>query len=158
MSLKREAVKLHVEQVNNWLDENVQVYPEPEEVTLSSFVVDWSDFSGKFDVTLDSTALASPLWLSLDKQSGKMKFGVPMFCSPLGAPASYAAISLTEKTNNVIEKALQDTFPQLRPAGVNRKTGIETCYSTPPIQRIEKALFNEVKAKVTKGFTIKIQL
>jgi len=150
--------KSHLEQVKDWLEENVEVYPEPKKITLSNFVVDWSDFSGEFDASFDSTALTSPLRLSLDQQSGKMKFSVPIFHSPLGAPASYGAISFIGKTESVIIKALQDTFPRLRPAGVNRETGIETPYNAFPKERLEKRVLDEVKAKVTKGFVINIKL
>jgi hypothetical protein len=44
-------------------------------------------------------------------------FSPPMFHSPLGAPASYAAIDLDERTNKAILRALEQVFPRVRAFG-----------------------------------------
>ena len=87
----------HVEQVMAWLEENVQVIPEPETVTLSEFSINWEDFSGDFSLSFDAVMYSRKIRYGLEA-SGKAIFYMPMFFFPLGAPASYRAIEITEKT------------------------------------------------------------
>ena len=105
-----ESIERHVEQVMAWLEENVQVFLEPEAVTLSEFSVNWEDFSGDFNLSLDDVMLSRKVGFGLEA-SGKTRFYMPMFYSPLGAPASYAAIEITEKTRQAILTGLRQTFP-----------------------------------------------
>lgn len=146
-----------IEMVREWLEENVQVFLEPESVTLSDFTVNWDEFSGDFCVSFDSIELPDRLSFGLEA-SGKTKFYLPMFTSPLGVPASYAAIKITDKTDRAILKGLRETFPRLKGAGIDRKTGKETFYSTPPIDRIEKEVLEQAKKKVTSQYIKSVQL
>lgn len=51
------AIKRHIEQVKEWLNENVQVFPEPKSVTLFDFTVNWEEFSGWFPPNRESFSL-----------------------------------------------------------------------------------------------------
>ena len=52
-----------------------------------------------------------------------------MFCSPLGAPASYPAVELTDETRSEIQVALESVLPRMKALGVDRDTG-EAVYLT----------------------------
>jgi hypothetical protein len=98
-----------LENVDEWLEKNVQVFPEPKVITLSNFKK--KDFGGEFTLTLDSAALIDKI--SFDNwplNSTLIKIYLPMFHSPLGVPASYAAIEITDNTRNLIESTLRQAW------------------------------------------------
>ncbi len=141
----------HIEQVRQWLEENVQSYPTPHTVTLSAFEVDWDDLSGSFRVGLDSVQLLERFRFSLSV-TGKAEYYLPMFYSPLGAPCSYAAIELTEQTKTALLKGLHDTIPRLRACGLDRETGKETYFYTPVSERIkDRDQFEAARKRVEAG-------
>ena len=143
--------------VKDWLEENVQVYPEPELVRLYDFAIDWEDFSGEFRVAFDSVVLSEKLRFSLEA-SGKTTFSLPMFHSPLGVPASYAAIQIAEKTHKAILKGLRETVPRVKGAGLDRETGKSVSFHTPPAERIDPAVLRNAKATVTGSYLIIIEV
>ena len=145
------------ERVKDWLEENVQVYPEPELVRLYDFAIDWEDFSGEFRVAFDSVVLSEKLRFSLEA-SGKTTFSLPMFHSPLGVPASYAAIEITEKTHKAILKGLRETVPRVKGAGLDRETGKSVSFHTPPAERIDPAVLRNAKATVTGSYLIIVEV
>jgi len=152
-----QSTNSRVEQVTHWLEENVQVVPEPKFVTLSAFSVNWTDFSGEFSVSFDSSALSEKLKFGLEA-SGKTCFQMPMFHSPLGVPASYAAIEITDQTHKAILKGLRETFPRLRGAGLDRKTGKSIACYTPSSERIEAHLLEQARNKVSMDYSITVEL
>ena len=102
--------------VNTWLDQHVQRYKTPTSITLSKFEVDWESFEGHFHLELDSLAILQPFTFSPDI-SGKPKFYIPLFHSPLGTPASYSGIELTELIRISIDIYLSKTIPRIGPNG-----------------------------------------
>jgi hypothetical protein len=150
-----ESIKKHIKEVRQWLEENVQVFPEPEKVTLSEFSVNWEEFSGEFRVAFDSVVLSEKLRFGLEL-SGKTRFYLPMFHSPLGAPASYGAIDISEKTHAAILKGLHQTIPKIKGAGIDRDTGREIAFYTPPNERIGADALSEARRKVNKRYSIEI--
>lgn len=150
-----ESIKQHIEEVRHWLEKNVQVFTEPKEVTLFEFSINWDEFSGEFRVAFDSVILSEKLRFGLEA-SGKTTFYLPMFHSPLGAPASYAAIEVSEKTHAAILKGLRQTIPRLKGAGIDRDTGNEITYHTPPIKRIASDILNEARRVVNERYSIRI--
>jgi hypothetical protein len=145
------------EVVTQWLQDNVQVFPEPETVTLSEFSVDWEDFSGDFSVSFDSVKLAKKLSFGLEA-SGKTVFYMPMFHSPLGVPVSYPAIEITDRTKDAILRGLRDTFPRLKGAGLDKETGMEITWHTPPALRIAASALRKAIIKVTEDYSITIKV
>jgi len=156
--LKR-LIERNIERVKEWLDENVQVFPEPKSVTLSDFTVSWrkDDFSGSFRVSLDTNAITDKFQFHL-QASGKTTFNPPIFHSPLGAPASYSAVELTDKTNRAILKGLHDTFPRLEGLGWDRDTGKEITFDTPLYERVEPSALENAKKTVTKDYSVAINI
>lgn len=149
--------KSHVERVKAWLEDNVQTFPEPAFVKLDDFTVDWEEFSGEFRVAFDSVVLSKKLRFGLDA-SGKTAFYVPMFHSPLGAPASYAAIDITEKTHKAILSGLHASIPRITGAGLDSETGESISYHTPPKERIDPEELSTARDTITSDYSIVVEL
>jgi hypothetical protein len=149
--------KEHVARVMEWYKENVKVYPTPEKVTLSEFEVDWVELSGSFRIDFDDVQVNDRFDFSLEA-SGWTTFHIPMFHSPLGAPASYLAILISSETENAIMEGLRATIPRIEPFGLNRKTGKETTQNTSISDRIiNLSQFESVKNIVCSAdYTISI--
>jgi len=98
-----------IEEVGEWLEENVLVCPEPKIITLSNFRQ--KDLGGEFTLTLDSVTLIDSI--SFDNwplNSSLISIYMPMFHSPLGVPASYAAIEITDNTRKLIVSTLRKAW------------------------------------------------
>jgi hypothetical protein len=121
--------------LNAWLDANVVHYPEPKNITLSHFEIDWDELRGNFVLALDSTIIEPKIRFSLGS-NGFMDFWAPIFQSPLGVPASYAMFEITEPTTKAIEKALKETFGHFRPLGLNKDLNKLITGYTPVLERL----------------------
>ena len=121
--------------LNAWLDANVVHYPEPKNITLSHFEVDWDELCGNFALSLDSTTVEPRIRFSLGS-NGFMEFWAPVFQSPLGVPASYAMFEITDATQRAIENALRGVFGRFRPFGLNKDVGKLITSYTPTLDRI----------------------
>ena len=152
-TLSSDEERQHLEAVSAWLDENTVTIPEPETVTLLNFKVDWSSWSGSFQIKFDD-ALHADRFHFYEDGTGKVRFCLPMFVSPLGAPASYPAIEISKRTREAIQRALDITFPKITPHGINRKTGIETTVSTPISDRLTSDELTKAKELVSSQFSI----
>lgn len=130
----------HVQAVWRWLDEHVLVFDTPRQITLFDLHADAERYQGSFrlkldETVLDATRLEDPFTFSLG-QNGKPSWGPPMFWSPLGAPASYAAVTLTEATEQAIQSLLERLLPRMLPLGLNRETGIMLTYGASLVDRM----------------------
>ena len=150
-----EARRLKELQV--WLAENATEIPEPQEVTLFDFEMNWSKWSGKFKVRFDEFECQDTFGLEME-MTGFPKFYFPMFTSPLGVPASYRAIEITSNTHNAISEALRLTFPKLKPLGKSRDTGIQIMYNSPIEARLSRNKIEETELLVVKGYSISVLL
>jgi hypothetical protein len=106
-----EPVDNHLEKVREWLALNVLVPPMPKKVTLSEITFDWDSGRGSFVLNLDEHPVKDPFRIYVE-MNGQMAFTPPLYISPLGAPASYAAIKLDEATEQAIKRALSRVFPK----------------------------------------------
>ena len=147
----------HIEEVRKWLEEHVQVFDEPITVKLSNFEVNWTDFSGHFQLALDNITLKDKISFGLEA-SGKTTFYLPMFNSPLRAPASYAAIEITNQTSKAITAALHKTIPRLMGAGLHRKTKEEITYHTQPHERISQEELLQAMQTVSDSYKIEVEV
>ena len=146
-----------LKEVRAWLADNVVYIPEPKEVTLFDFEVDWSNWSGKFKIRFDDFVNEDSFGLGME-MTGFPKFYFPMFTSPLGVPASYRAIEITSKTHKAISEALRLTFPRLKPLGRNRVTGIEITYQSPAGSRLSKEAIEEARTLVVEDYSVSVRL
>ncbi len=119
MTFNSDSVKTHLEQVREWLAKNVVVPPTPKQVTVSSIRFDWKRLSGTFVLALDNLVFQEPFDVRMDI-TGRPTFTPPMFTSPLGAPASYAAVQMNQKTENAVIAALVQAFPKVRAYGLHK--------------------------------------
>jgi len=157
MSFDEEHEKNRLKEVRAWLADNVVYIPEPKEVTLFDFEVDWSNWSGEFKIRFDDFVSEDSFGLGME-MTGVPKFYYPMFTSPLGVPASYAAIEITSNTHNAINEALKRTFPKLKPLGKNRDTGIQIMYNSPIEARLARHEIEETELLVVKGYSVSVLL
>ena len=140
-----------------WLKENVVVIPEPQEVTLFDFEISWESWRGSFQVKFDDVIYADRLEFSIGI-TGFPHYTVPSFTSPLGVPASYAAMEMTASTRDAITRALKKTLPKFKPLGRNRETGLEITYQTPMSSRISVSAIEEAKQRITEIYSITIPI
>ena len=144
-------------ELQEWLEANVLVIPEPRAVSLYCFDVNWSEWSGKFKVKFDDVELQESLGFRVG-ENGRPKFDLPLFTSPLNLPASFSAIRLTETTKLAIDEGLHRSFPRLKPLGKNRETGIEITYSSPISARISIHQTEKARKLVGENYSISVRL
>ena len=140
-----------------WLKENVVVISEPQAVTLFDFEISWESWRGSFQVKFDDEIYADRLEFSIGI-TGYPHYTVPSFTSPLGVPASYAAMEMTASTRDAITRALKKTLPKFKPLGRNRETGLEITYQTPMSSRISVSAIEEAKQRITEIYSITIPI
>ena len=157
MTFDEEYEESRLKEVRTWLSDNVIDIPEPQEVTLLDFEINWSNWSGEFKIRFDDFVREASWGLGME-MTGVPKFYYPMFTSPLGVPASYRAIEITSNTHNAINEALKRTFPKLKPLGKNRDTGIQIMYNSPIEARLSREVIEETKALVVEGYSITLRL
>lgn len=134
----------HVEAVMRWLEDHVLIFDTPRQLTIFDVQADSLNYQGSFrlkldEVILDTTRLEDPFIFTLG-QNGKPTWYSPMFHSPLGAPASYAAITLTDETERAIQRQLEQLLPRMRPLGLDRETGILLAYGASLEDRLLDAI------------------
>ncbi|MGY9002732.1 MAG: hypothetical protein ACKVIF_06030 [Rhodospirillales bacterium] len=149
---KGEPKDLLVE-VHNWLDENVLVITHANELTICDFAYNPKNHSGKFSVSVDGEALEGRWRFWLGDGDGWPTVGPPMFTSPQGAPASYAAVELSDELNAVLQAKMREIFPRIAPFGLNRKTGIEctNLNSTVEDRIIDHEAYQNTVAQIESG-------
>ena len=143
--------------LEEWLEANVLVIPEPRTVMLFNFDLNWSKWSGQFKLRFDDFELNE--WVALRvSDNGRMRHDLPTFTSPLNVPATFSAVRLTEMTNLAIEKGLNYAFPRLKPLGKNRQSGIEINHSTPISERISERQIEAAIQLVNEDYAISVRL
>ena len=152
-----ENIQARLAKVEEWLEEHVQRFSEPKEVELSRFDVDWSTFKGTFRLSLDGVAVFSKIRFSPDA-AGKMGYGLPMFISPLGVAASYAAVEITPLTARAITHGLNQAIPKLKGCGKDPVTGAEITFHTPPALRLTPEALRDAKRRVVPQYRVKVVL
>jgi hypothetical protein len=142
-------------EVATWLDENVVAPPRPIQVSIADIEFDWERGSGSFMLSLDSRPLEDRFSLTIGI-NGKVDFGCPMFISPLGVPASYAAVRLDEDTRHAIERALERTFPEYFAYGRHKGRRRYVDAYTPLMRRIkDQEQYQQRRAAIdSAGFVI----
>ena len=107
----------HLEAVMRWLDENQIHLDQPNSVTVKDFVIETEDHAS-FTLVLDE----KPYPERFECDTGLVEFDplrLPIYCSPLGAPASYPVYDLTTATYCAVNNALRQANKALNKAGVN---------------------------------------
>ncbi|QWD15653.1 hypothetical protein G6702_06770 [Polynucleobacter paneuropaeus] len=95
----------------------------PKVITLVDFEFDWEEFKGSFSLKLDSDVMKERFDFRVEID-GKYEISPPFHISPMGVPGSYPKIELTEETTYRINKLINDFFPNLKPLGLDKSTGL----------------------------------
>ena len=139
----------HILEVREWLKKNVLHYDVDESIKLFDFDVDWELFSGSFQMQFDDEICPHRGCFSVGS-NGKICFYLPMFHSPLGAPASYSAIHISSSVEEKISDSLASLLPPLMPLGLSRQSGVHITTSTPFCDRIyDNDKFAVAKQKIS---------
>ena len=124
-------------EVQNWLDENVRLITHANELTLCDFTYNSKNYSGQISVSVDGEALEGRWRFWLSDGDGWPTVSPPMFTSPLDAPASYAAVELSDELDAALRSEMRGIFPRIAPLGLNRKTDVEfTMFNSTVADRI----------------------
>jgi hypothetical protein len=141
----------HVRKVHQWVAENVQKFSTPKTLIINQIEFDWKDFCGSFALTLDQTAIKERFSISLGID-GRYTFSGPLFVSPLGAPASFGAIELSDETEIAITKALNQFFPKMLAFGLHPDTQKSIDRSTPIQERVlDHQAIERCQKQITSG-------
>jgi hypothetical protein len=145
-----------LEQLHDFLRGNVVSPVTPKEIVLFDFEFDTKEFKGSFQLKLDSDAMKERFTFS-NQIDGKYEISPPFHISPLGVPASYPKIELTEETTTQIKKLIDDTFPILKPLGLDKVTGKMIDRNTPKRERIIDIsdVIWKTNQWITDGFELK---
>lgn len=146
-----ESRRSHVQAVRAWLDEHVRVYPTPSHITLRQIELDRNELCGKAMLYLGDASAGEELTLRLS-ETGWLSFSLPLYHSPLGAPATYGAVELTARTERAVTAAVQGLLPRLVSLGIHPKTRQWVTTSTPLHERIiDVDAFNAALDRVTRS-------
>ena len=114
--LEKRLMDLH-----NWLADNVQTFDKAKTVTLSDFKLEALGFQGTFIISIDDVPIDSRFKFVLG-ENGLPRLNYPMFHSPQGAPASFAAVEFGEHISSTIEGLLKEALPRMKALGYHRET------------------------------------
>lgn len=95
----------HLAAVMRWLDENQVHLEQPASVTVKDFAVEGVN-QASFTLVLDGDPYPERFMCDTDVVQFD-PLSLPIYCSPLGAPASYPMYDLTTPTYCAINKALR---------------------------------------------------
>lgn len=130
-----KSLRDHVAEVHRWVDANKRVYSDIKTIKLMSVQIDRSDFSGSAELILDDRMPPEDLSISLGGD-GWLTFSLPMFHSPLGAPASFSAVVLTEAASRAVASVVRGLLPRVLPFGLHPITKQWITQSTPLSERV----------------------
>lgn len=125
----------HVEEVQQWVNANKRVYFDVRTVTVRAVHIEKSVFSGRAELILDDRMPPEELSISLGGD-GWLTYSLPMFHSPLGAPASYSAVALPEAASRAVTSAVRSLLPRILPFGLHPITKEWITQLTPLSQRV----------------------
>ena len=144
-----DARRHHIQAVQAWLEKNVRVYPTTPRISLRQIQLDFNTLRGEALLFVVDAQPGEALTLRMG-DDGWLTFTPPLFHSPLGAPATYGAIELTDKTKQAVAAAVQGLLPRLLPFGINPKTQEWVTASTPLRERIiDAAELNAALERIT---------
>ncbi len=131
-----EHIKQHLEEIRVWLDENVIVYDNVKSVTMHKFEIDWDKLNGLFCISVNGEECDMPFRFSCLTVTGKPEIYRPMFHSPLGAPASYTAIDISECVIERMVSTITKFMPTIKPLGLDKESGKIITFQTPQSERL----------------------
>lgn len=153
-----DHIKQHLEEIRIWLDENVTVYDDVRTVTLHTFEIDWEKLNGSFHIAVNGEECEMPFRFACLTATGKPEVYRPMFHSPLGAPASYAAINISERIIERMASTIGKFMPSIKPLGLDKESGKVMTFQTPQHERLPSTAEIQAAKDITSqpNFSIKL--
>ena len=145
-----------LKELQRWLKETVVSPSNPKEICLSEFEFDEHEMCGSFCLTLDEIKLSERFDFAIEID-GKYGIYPPMFTSPLGVPASYAAIEINDETKMYIKKMIDDFFPEMRPFGIQKESKKLITSDTPMSSRVKESSHLKLIMKELKNEEFKLK-
>lgn len=143
---KQGCEKSRNEMLQEWLNENVQVFSTPKKIKLNEFQVDWEKLSGSFNLNLDGVSAKERIGFS-PEVSGKPALNFPIYHSPLGVPCSYSVIQITWETEYCILKQLKMLLPRTGYYFIENDS-IKFKYCDLNLNILDESTVSEIKKKV----------
>ncbi len=147
----------HLKAVADWLDANVLVIDQANQVALSGF--EWpgeEERSVSFRLSFDGRG--DHLFRIWADEAGAIGLSPPMFYSPLGAPASFAAIELSPRVAAAVLAGLRALVPPLKPFGTDPETGEEITMVSSLRQRLYVPLEAVRDRLLQEGLVIRVDV
>ena len=126
----------HVALVRQWLEVHVLRVAAVNHVKLHSFNSDWREMRGSFKVDFDGVPCSMEFEYEVGKSDGYTSVSCPRFTSPLGAPATYPAVEMSDAAWNAIDRGIKTLFPRVTPLGMLKSNGEVVDVRTPIADRI----------------------
>jgi hypothetical protein len=145
-----KSIEERVVEVNRWVHANQRVYSGISTIKLSDVSMAKSTLSGSALLTLDDRVPSEDvsIWLGGD---GWLTYSLPMFHSPLGAPASFPAVLLTGAARPALDSAIRGLLPRVLPFGLHPVTKEWITQSTPLRQRLDDPVqFDTAFARISE--------
>jgi len=145
----RAEILAHVKEVHDWVDAHVQIIETADRVTLREFSWEREDArSVNFVLSIEGQGDHRCYFRGGD--DGDVHFILPQFHSPLGAPASYPAIELSEAVDLAVRTGLRSLMPRLKPCGTDPVTGEQVTFASSlrdrlgvPLQTVRDRILQE---------------
>lgn len=145
-----------VDSIEQWLAENVRRYGPSDHVVLDRF--QWpkpNDYSGSFSVLLGEDDERETFHFFADG-AGEIQLQEPLFVSPLGAPASFGAISIPQETAAAVRRGIRSVVPRLKPYGIDPDTKRLITTSTAMTLRTNSPIATVRDRLLKTGFYVKV--
>ena len=153
-----DHIKQHLEEIRAWLDKNVTVYDDVRNVTLHTFEIDWEKLNGSFRIAVNGEECEMPFRFACLTATGKPEVYRPMFHSPLGAPASYAAVDISERIIERMASTIGKFMPSIKPLGLDKESGKVLTFQTPQRERLPSATEIQAAKDITSQTNFSIKL
>ncbi len=103
----------HLEAVRQWLSDNVVKIDDAAAIAVVDITYDPQTFRGCFVITADGVLLDGEWRFWLGDADGHTHISPPMFISPLGAPASYEAVEISDEQFASVLAQIRAVFPRI---------------------------------------------
>lgn len=153
----RAELLAHVQEVHDWVDAHVQIIEVAERVTLREFLWEREDArSVNFVLSIEGQGDHRCYFGGDD--DGDIRFTLPQFHSPLGAPASYPAVELSEAVDLAVRTGLRSLMPRLKPYGADPVTGEQITIASSLRDRLDVPLETVRELILREGLEITVEV
>jgi hypothetical protein len=142
-------------ELKRWLEEHTHEIQTAKTLRLYNFRINWKTMDGSCTLELDNPEIPIKVSLSLQADA-RLATHFPMHHSPLGIPASFPSVVVSQEIASAIAKAIHENFPRLRGTGLHKDIGREITIGSPlSVRVINQQEFEIARDRISKkGFEI----